>query len=420
MSDPKSYLLVEHFFRHEYGRLVGALTQYFGASEIDLVEDSVQSSLHRALKTWSHRGIPEDPSKWLFRTAKNAAIDTLRRRKRGIEILEEQQIAESELYLPNTDREDDLLADDRLRMLFLCADPTLTLDSQISFALKVVAGFSIEEIARALLVSESTIQKRITRAKEKLRESCTSISPDASICVPDRVAAVQTVIYLLFNEGYFSLSDASTLRRDLCDEAIRLATLLESHRGDHQPSTFALLALMYFSYGRFQSRLNDANTPVLFEDQNRAQWDWRLFRQGMHWHIRSAHGNVVSRFHIEAAIAWEHCRAPNLEETDWRRIRELYVTLQAILDSNAIRIGLAVAEYFVEGIDRAIIVLSAIGNDALASEQAQRDTLLGWMYRREGDAKRADECFQNALSRSIHEVQRIAITRLANTGELDP
>ena len=109
-----------------------------------------------------------------------------------------------------------------------------------------------------------------------------------------------------------------------------------------------------------------------------------------------------------------------MEETDWRRIRELYVTLQAILDSNAIRIGLAVAEYFVEGIDRALIVLSAIGNDALASEQAQRDTLLGWMFRRQGDAKRADECFRNALSRSIHEVQRIAITRLANTGELDP
>ena len=419
MSDPKSHLLVEHFFRHEYGRLVGALTQYFGASEIDLVEDSVQSSLHRALKTWSHRGIPEDPSKWLFRTAKNAAIDTLRRRKRGIEILEEQQIAESELYLPNTDRDDDLLADDRLRMLFLCADPKLSLDSQISFALKVVAGFSIEEIARALLVSESTIQKRITRAKEKLRETCTSIGPDASICVSERVAAVQTVIYLLFNEGYFSLCDASTLRRDLCDEAIRLATLLESHRGDHQPSTFALMALMYFSYGRFQSRMNDANTPVLLEDQDRAQWDWRLFRQGMHWHIRSAHGNVVSRFHVEAAIAWEHCRAPSLEETDWRRIRELYVSLQTMVDSNAIRVGLAVAEYFVEGIDRAIIVLSAIGNDALASEQAQRNTLLGWMYRREGNAKRAAECFQKALSQSIHEVQRIAIARLANIEKID-
>ena len=139
----------------------------------------------------------------------------------------------------------------------------------------------------------------------------------------------------------------------------------------------------------------------------------------MHWHIRSAHGNVVSRFHIEAAIAWEHCRAPSLEETDWRRIRELYVSLQAMVDSNAIRVGLAVAEYFVEGIDRAIIVLSAIGNDALASEQAQRNTLLGWMYRREGNAKRAAECFQKALSQSIHEVQRIAIARLANTEKID-
>jgi len=415
MPETKSHLLVEHFFRHEYGRLVGALTQHFGLSEVDLVEDSVQTSLQRALKTWSHRGIPEDPSKWHFRTAKNAAIDSLRRRKRGKEILEEQQVAEAEAYLPNTQYEDDLLADDRLRMLFMCADPKLALESQIAFALKVVAGFSVEEIARALLVSESTIQKRITRAKEKLRETYSIHGGDESICVKERVASVQTVIYLLFNEGYFSLSEASTLRRDLCDEAIRLATLLESHRGDHQPSTYALMALMYFCYGRFQSRATESNAPVLLENQDRTQWDWRMFRQGMHWHIRSAHGNKISRFHIEAAIAWEHCRAPRLESTDWHQIRKLYFALQSIVDSNSVRIGLAVAEYFVEGIPHAAEVLSRMDNSSLPSELAQRDSLLGWMYKREGDNMKAIEYFQKAISHSIHEVQRLAIAQLSKT-----
>lgn len=419
MPETKSHLLVEHFFRHEYGRLVGALTQHFGLSEVDLVEDAVQTSLQRALKTWSHRGIPEEPAKWLFRTAKNAAIDSLRRRKRGKEILEEQRAADAEASLPHCQFEDDFLADDRLRMLFLCADPKLAIETQIAFALKVVAGFSTAEIARALLVSESTVQKRITRAKEKLREIYSLHESDKSICVKERVTSVQTVIYLLFNEGYFSFNEVSTLRRDLCDEAIRLGKLLESHRGDHQPSTCALMALMHFCYGRFQSRATESNTPVLLENQDRTQWDWKMFRQGMYWHIRSAHGNKVSRFHIEAAIAWEHCRAPSLESTDWNQIRRLYLALKTMVDSNSVRIGLAVAEYFTEGIPRAEKVLSGIDNHSLASEQAQRDSLFGWMYQREGDNVRAAEFFEKALKHSIHKVQRRAITQLSRSGALD-
>jgi RNA polymerase sigma factor (sigma-70 family) len=410
-----SHLLVEHFFRHEYGRLVGALTRHFGLSEVDLVEDAVQTSLQRALKTWSHRGIPEDPARWLFRTAKNAAIDSLRRRKRGKEILQEPHVGEAEAYLPNTQYEDDLLADDRLRMLFLCADPKLAVESQIAFALKIVAGFSVAEIARALLVSESTIQKRITRAKEKLREIYSLQESDKSICVKQRFASVQTVIYLIFNEGYFSFSEVSTLRRDLCDEAIRLAMLLESHRGEHQPSTYALLALMYFCYGRFESRTIKSDTPVLLENQDRSRWDWGMFRQGLHWHIRSAHGNKVSRFHMEAAIAWEHCRAPNLESTDWKQIRKLYLALKSIVDSNSVRIGLAVAEYFIEGILRAKEVLSEMANYSLALELAQRDSLLGWMYQREGDNIKATEYFRKALQHPIPEIQRLAIAQLSKS-----
>ena len=273
MNDSRT--LVEHFFRHEYGRLVAVLTRSLGIRNLQLVEDVVQTALSKAIQGWGKNGIPDNPGAWLHRTARNLAVDALRR------IQTERRLLSSECVESSTSNEVlnanlqsyEEVGDEPLRFFFLCCHPGIPTESSIAFALKTVCGFSIDEVASALLISTASAEKRITRAKEKLRELGTELAELDATAIVSRIEAVQLSIYLLFNEGYLSSSGDANLRNDLCNEAIRLARMLVATVPDSGSASCALLALMLMHSARFEARVGRDGAIVLLEDQNRAQWN---------------------------------------------------------------------------------------------------------------------------------------------------
>ncbi|XZE20829.1 RNA polymerase sigma factor [Pirellulaceae bacterium SH449] len=273
--------LVEHFFRHEYGRFVALLIRDLGGRNLELAEDVVQSAMSRALVTWPRSGTPTDPSAWLFRTARNLAIDALRRQKRqqntgatdGVSVSNEITILEAELL-----RFESEIGDETLRLLFLCCHPAISVESQVALALKTVSGFGVQEIASGLQTSSATIEKRLTRAKEKLREYEIDFSELTSAAIIERLEAVLSTIYLIFNEGYATSSGENAIRLDLCWEAIRLGKMVAEHPLCGSPAAQALVALMLLHLARMKGRLDRDGVVVLLAEQDRDLWDGSLIR----------------------------------------------------------------------------------------------------------------------------------------------
>ncbi|MGL6072650.1 MAG: RNA polymerase sigma factor [Fimbriiglobus sp.] len=317
---PEAHDLVEHFFRHESARLQASLIRRFGAKHWNLVEDAVQGAMVRALTSWSRAGVPPNPTGWLYRAATHAVLDVLRRDLRWNSFSESQadpSWSANELPTP----EESELQDDLLQMLFLCCEPSLPVESLVPLALKTLMGFSIAEIASALIQSEATIAKRITRAKQHLSETPRSSQP---VALSERLPQVQMVIYLVFNEGYASSHPDKHIRTDLCEEAVRLAFLIAEHPQTRSPNTAAFLALLLFHSARLEERLNSAGELLLMAEQDRNAWDAKLLHEAYRWFRQATIGNVVSRYHAEAWIAAEHCRATSFAETDWTSIVKAY------------------------------------------------------------------------------------------------
>lgn len=341
--------LVEHCFRHEYGRLVALLTRALGVRNLALVEDVVQAALAKAMIAWAKSGVPNDPAAWLYRTARNLAIDSIRREQTEHRIVAENLL---EKAFPTEDSQhanSSEVEDATLRFLFLCCHPSIPLESSVALALKTVSGFSTEEIASAFLITKANAEKRITRAKETLRGSGDEIAELSPHSMQGRLDAVQSSIYLLFSEGYSSSSGNVVLRKDLCEEAIRLARMLVQNREVTSATTAALLALMLMHTARFDARVDTNGAIVLLESQDRSRWDWRMIREAMDWMTRSTESDRPTRFHIESAIAWEHCRASSFETIDWSRVVELYQALERICPGPMVRLNLAIAWAYVAG-----------------------------------------------------------------------
>lgn len=326
--------LVEHFFRHEYGRLVAMLTRRAGLRHLEIVEDAVQSALMTALTTWTAKGLPEDPGAWLYRVACNRLLGDLRRSAGRLRILERAAggVAENgdDPVPPYFAGE---VRDDMLRMLFVCCDDAIPRESRLILALKTLCGFSTAEIALRLFFTEANVHKRLARARERLRETPPETQTPPLDALRSRLPGVHEVLDLLFNEGYLSAGEEQAIRRELCDEAIRLATLLAEHPVGAVPETFALLALMQLHAARLGARLDGTGGLLLLEEQDRSLWDRERMRIGAEWLERSAGGEVFSRFHAEAGIAAEHCFAPSFGQTKWKEIADLYATLERIAPS---------------------------------------------------------------------------------------
>jgi RNA polymerase sigma-70 factor (ECF subfamily) len=391
--------LVEHFFRHESGRLVALLTRSLGVARLDLVEDVVQTALAQALQSWSRRGVPDDPAAWLYRTARNLAIDSLRRERVHAKILphvaDDAEITTASQAEPQFAEE---IGDEPLRLLFLCCHESVPIESRIALALRTVCGFDTAEIARGLLMTESNVQKRIVRAKERLREAPDAWQAPGLEPLRGRVQAVLAVIYLLFNEGYNSAHADEPIRRDLSDESLRLARMLAEHPAGDDPSVFALVALLLFHSARFNARVSPAGAIVLLGEQDRRTWDWGLIREAMRWMARSASGNVLSKYHVEAAIAWEHCRAPSLSETDWGRIVELYASLNRIAPSPIHVLNQAVAEALRFGPQAGLDRLASVPPDQVPSRYPNWPAVIGELHFRAGDLVAAERAWSEALA----------------------
>ncbi len=354
--------VVEHLFRHEGGKMVATLTGIFGIEHLTLAEDVVQEALARALQTWPFYGVPKNPAAWIMRASRNLALDVVRREKvfrnKEAEII---QLMERESPAPDTaifpDQE---IADDRLRMMFVCCHPLIPAEAQVALALKALCGFSESEISRAFLTTDAAIAKRLTRAKQKIREARIPFEIPAGEELARRLDAVLQTLYLLFNEGYKASSGKKLVREEVCYEAIRLTGLLAEHAAGNQPRTHALLALMLLNAARIPTRVDGEGNLLRLQDQDRTRWDQAMIAQGMFHFARSAAGEELTEYHLQAGIAACHCAAKDYESTDWRQILSLYDRLVEFDGSPVAALNRAVAIANVQGPAAGLAAVAAI------------------------------------------------------------
>lgn len=409
--------LEEHLFRREAGRMISALTRVFGVHNLALAEDVVQDALCRALEVWKLRGVPDNPSAWLMATAKNRALDALRRERTARTFAPElARMLDSEWTLAPATLSlfaASPIEDDQLRMMFSCCHPQLSEEAQIALVLNILCGFSVKEIANAFLASEAGIEKRIGRAKKVLAGSKTLFELGQTELAP-RLSAVQRALYLLFNEGYHGAHPAAAVRAELCDDAMRLVMLLCGDARTATPSTHALAALMCLHAARMPARLDEQGELRGLFDQDRSLWDRSLLSAGIHWLDLSATGDELSEFHVEAAIAAMHARARTAEETDWTAIVQLYDTLLAIRPSPVIALSRAIAVAQLGGPERGIAAIAAIEDSDRLHAYPFYYAALGELELRCGHHPLARAHFERALShaRNPHErrflAQRVA------------
>jgi RNA polymerase sigma factor (sigma-70 family) len=339
--------LVGHLFRHEAGKIAAVLTRLLGFQALDLAEDIVQDTLLKAMTTWKYKGIPQNPSAWLYTVAKRKAIDAIR--KQRLHDQHESEISyalRSEWTLSPTVSSfflDNEIEDSQLRMIFACCHPSIPYESQIALTLKTLCGLSIGEIANSFLTNEETIIKRLYRAREKIREEKISLEAPAPATLPGRMDAVLHTLYLLFSEGYNSSHPDRLIRHELCEEAIRLCHLIVNNPITTAPKANALLALMCFQASREEARLSDDGTVILLQDQDRTKWSQPLIDKGKLYLERSAESDEFTEYHIEAAIAGCHSRSPSFRETRWNNIIELYTYLLRVKPGPIVEFNRAIA-----------------------------------------------------------------------------
>jgi RNA polymerase sigma-70 factor (ECF subfamily) len=368
--------LVPHLFRTEYQKLVAVLSRLFGIEHIEIAEDIASETFLAALETWSYKGVPENAVAWLYTVAKNKAKNYISRHQ-----IFTEKVAPA-LQHSATDKEDvdiDLSAqnitDSQLQMLFAVCHPSIAAEAQIGLALRVLCGFGIDEIANAFLTSKETINKRLFRAKEKLRVEKVQIEFPSEAEISERLESVLRTLYLLFNEGYYSETTDTVLREDLCFEAMRLTALLVENEKTNRPSVNALLALMCFHSSRFEARKGKNGEMVLYDDQDESLWNQELIAKGVYYLNQASQGDEISKYHLEATIAYWHTVKADTKEK-WENILQLYNRLLQI-------------EYSpVAALNRTFALSKANGKDEAISEAEKLQltnthyyfTLLGELY----------------------------------------
>ncbi len=414
-SDNTVNKLVDHFFRHESGRMVAVLTRVFGFANIEQAEDIVQDTIIRALETWRFGRLPDNPQAWLYRTARNKAIDLIRREKVKHKIETElAPLLKSEYTLVPAMSEmfkENEVKDSQLRMMFACCHPAITKEAQITLMLKTLCGLSTKEIGRAFLSNEETIQKRLYRIKEKIKEEHISLDYPGADRMPARLDSVLKALYLLFNEGYNSSHPEKLIREDLCEEAMRLTILLTENEKTNQPYTNALLALMCYHASRFNTRLDDNGFIILLKDQNRKLWNHFLIERGNDYLNRSAYEDLIHEYHIEAAIASVHANAKSYEDTDWPLILKLYNSLANRVQNPVVSINRCIALGEVKGYEKAIEELEKING---MSENCYYNASLAEMHLKAGHKKEALKYFQHALTLTSSNAETELIRRKIN------
>ena len=372
--------LIDHLFRHQSGKMVAVLSHIVGLEQIHLVEDLVQDSFIGALQHWKLKGIPPDPEAWLMKVAKNKAVDLLRRMHYHSRYVQSQNDFNPDQEVAAFFHEKEI-SDSELRMMFACCHPSFSAEDQVALTLKLVFSFSVSEIARALVVTDAAMQKRLVRAKDVLKKGKIKLEIPSGKQLQERMAIVRTTLYLLFNEGYLSLNKEKIIRHDLCMEAIRCTKIITEHPVTKDPINFALLAVFCLHAARFDSRISESNELILLEEQDRSLWDHALIKVGYHYLNLASSSKVISQYHIEAAIAAEHCMAKEFASTNWNRILTLYNLLIQANDSPAIVLNRAIVLSQLGDTEKAITEVLAIpGIDQLIRSDHQYASVLGYLY----------------------------------------
>jgi RNA polymerase sigma factor (sigma-70 family) len=406
--------LVEHFFRHETGRLHGALIRLLGVHNLSLAEDVAQEAMLRALHSWSMGGVPANPSAWITRVAMNLGKDALRHQRMSasketaVITHIEQTYATPAVALESAHE----IRDDALRLLFVCCHPSLTPDAQVVLALKVLCGFSTGEIARAFLTSDAAIEKQLTRTKQRIRDA------DIGFVIPEgpelgtRLDGVLAALYLLFNEGYKASAGERLLREELCREAVRLTSLLVVHPAGQTPRSHALLALMLLTAARFPSRLDAHGDLLRLDDQDRSKWDRSLIERGLIQLAEAAQGSELSEYHLQAGIAAIHCTTPDYASTDWNRIVRHYDELNRMKPSPVVALNRAVAVANLHGPQAGLDAVATIPQRDRLDSHYLLHAVLGELHWRLKNDRAAAESFRRALKLAQVGPEQNYLTRM--------
>jgi RNA polymerase sigma-70 factor, ECF subfamily len=420
MTTPTVQHAVDAAFREEWGRIVAALIRRTG--DWDLAEECAQEAFTEALRRWPGDGVPQRPGAWLTTVAGNRAIDRLRRGARGAELLEEagrEALPQSETdedAMPALFDETDEIEDDRLRLIFTCCHPALPLEGRVALTLRSLAGLTTAEIARAFLVPEATMAKRLTRTKAKIAAAGIPYRVPPAHLLPERTAGVLAVLYLMFNEGHSASSGTELIRAGLCNEAIRLGRALQQMMPD-EPEAMGALALMLLQHSRRHARVGDDGELITLEEQDRGRWNRAEIQEGLRLLESALRRRQVGPYQLQAAIAACHARTGSAADTDWREIAGLYALLEGQMRSPVVRLNRAVAVAMAGDLEAGLAIVDELSGDARLDRYYLLEATRADLLRRRGDQAAAAAAYERALPLAPSEVERrYLLSRLQEVG----
>ena len=408
----KNNPIIDHLFRHQYGRMVSILTRIFGLNNLTIVEDAVQDTFISAMLKWRNK-TPENPEGWLMRAAKNRAIDIIRKDKAEIKRFDKISSGQAIIAIDKLFLEEEIV-DSQLRMIFTACHPKLHPKDQIAFSLKTIAGFSTNEIANALLLKKETVKKRLTRARKAIHENNISFKLPSKSQLLNRLNRVHEVLYLIFNEGFHAIHKEMDLRKELCGEAIRLIQIILTNLHMRNGASYALFALMCFHASRLESKSSETVESVSLKDQDRSQWYQPLINVGYNALAQAMTYDDHSVYHLEASIAMEHINSKTFAATNWEKILSLYTALYDFQPNSMTALNIAMVHILLNQNEKAIQILEQIKPKNLEQKSYLYYGVMAEYYQNLAMPEKANDCLNEALERVNNDTEKAFLEKKKN------